>query len=105
MMETLAGQGAIASRSRVVATTFICALSVTVRFTTATGNERKIEAQSAHRSTPMTFNTTRNGAPILCRYREPKSAWPIVFQNPKFFRVPCARPTAIPTRPHTSASQ
>lgn len=63
--KTLAGQGAIASRSRVVATTFMCALSATVRFTTATGNEAKILGQSVHRSNPMTFIATRDGSPVF----------------------------------------
>jgi len=99
-LKTLAGQGAIPVRSRLVATTFIYALSVTVRFTTATGNEAKIPAQSVHLGNPLTLITTRDGAPVFCRDREPTSAWPIVFQNPKFFRAPCARPTPIPTRPH-----
>jgi len=98
--KTFVSQTLIASRSRVVATTFMYALSATVRFTTATGNETKILAQSVHRTNPMIFIMTRDGLPIFCNDRGPKSAQPIVFQSPGGFRTACARPMPIPARPH-----
>jgi hypothetical protein len=91
-------QPAIASRSRVIATTFMYALSVTVRFTTATGNETKIPAQSVHRTNPLIFIMTGDGLPIYCKGQGPKSAQPTVF--PRGFRSACARPMALPARPH-----
>jgi hypothetical protein len=89
---------AIASRSRAIATTFMYALSVTVRFTTATGNETKIPAQSAHRTNPLIFIMTGDGLPISCKDQGPKSAQSTVF--PGGFRSEHARPMAVPARPH-----
>jgi hypothetical protein len=93
------GQPAIALRSRIVATTFIYALSVTVRFTTATGNEARIAAHAVHRSHPMVFLMTGDGLPIFCGDRRPKFALPAAFPSRGGFRAACARPMPGPERP------
>jgi hypothetical protein len=78
---------ALASRPKVLTTTFMCALSATVRLA-STGDERaRIPAQPAHTQDPMVSIMTRDSVPIFCMGWSPKPAQPLVFQRPKACRA------------------
>jgi hypothetical protein len=71
----------LASRPRVLTTTFMCALSATVRLTSAEEGP-KIPAPPVRTYNPMVSVMTGDGAPIFCRSVRPKPAQPIVFRHP-----------------------
>ncbi len=72
---------AITSRRRVVAPAVIYGLSLAVRFTSATGEEVAIPAQSAQRAHPLISIMTRDDAQLPYQDWSPKSAQPIVFRR------------------------
>ena len=72
---------AITSRRRVVASAVIYGLSLAVRFTSATGEEVEIPAQSPQRARPMTSIMTRNDAQLPYQDWRAMSAQPIVFRQ------------------------
>jgi hypothetical protein len=86
---------AITSRRRVVASAVIYGLSLAVRFTSATGEEVEIPAQSPQRAHPMISIMTRNGAQFPFQDWGPKSTQPIVFRHgwpPASTTLGCAPP-------------
>ncbi|TAI67674.1 hypothetical protein [Bradyrhizobium sp. Leo170] len=66
---------AITRRRRVVATALVYGLSLTVRFTSAAGEETEASAQAAQSTSPMI-----SGAQIFYKDWPPKPALPIAFQ-------------------------
>jgi hypothetical protein len=90
------GSHAITSRRRVIASALMYGLSLTVRFTSATGDETENPAQAAQSTGPMPSITIRDGVPTF-RDWPPKLAHSIVFQrgwplNSRSCRAACERP-------------
>ena len=71
---------AIASQRRLVATTLVYGLSLAVRFTSATGEEVEIPAQSMQRTGLVMSIMTRDSAQL------PYAAWGPDAAQPIFFR-------------------
>jgi hypothetical protein len=71
---------AITSRRRGLTTAFVYGLSLAVRFTSATGEEVEIPAQSPQRAHPVISIMTRNDAQLPYQDWGPKSAQPIVYR-------------------------
>src|SRR5947207_284575 len=69
------------SRRKVLATTLMYAISLTVRSTSATGNETEVSTSPTQRIDPMTSVTTKDGVQIYYKDWGPKSAQPIVFHH------------------------
>ena len=97
----LVGPHAITSRRRVVASAIIYGLSLTVRFTSPTGEDTENPAQAAQSSSPML--SVKDGVPIF-RDWPPKLAHSIVFQrsqplSSKACRAACERPMPMPLMP------
>ena len=95
------GPHAITSRRRVVASALIYGLSLTVRFTSPTGEDTENPASAAQSSSPML--SIKDGVPIF-RDWPPKLAHSIVFQRsqpfgPKTCRPACERPMPMPLMP------
>ena len=59
------GPHAITSRRRVVASALMYGLSLTVRFTSATGEEMEIPAQAAQSTSPMISIMIKDGVQIF----------------------------------------
>jgi hypothetical protein len=72
---------AITPRRRVVTSAVIYGLSLAVRFTSATGEEVEIPAQSPQRPHPLISIMTRDDARLPYQDWGPKSAQPIVFRH------------------------
>ena len=68
------------SRRKVLATTLMYAMSLTVRSSSATGKETEISS-TTQRTDPMTSVTTKDGVQIFYKDWGPKSAQPIVFHH------------------------
>ena len=85
---------AITSRRRVVASAVLYGLSLSVRFTSAVGEEVQIPTQSPPRAHPMISIMTRNGAQLPYQDWGPRSAQPIVFRHgwPPSSTLGCAPP-------------
>ncbi|SFJ53122.1 hypothetical protein SAMN05216525_12787 [Bradyrhizobium sp. Gha] len=84
----LVSQSAIlASRPRVLRTTFMCALSATVRFTSAIEEGQKIPAPSVDAQNPMVLITAADDVPLFCRSSRPTRPQPPVFLHPKNCRA------------------
>jgi len=77
----------LASRPRILTTTFMCALSATIRFTSTADGGTKIPAQPAHMHNSLVSPMTGDGAPIFCRGWTPKPAQRIVFSSPSGCRA------------------
>jgi hypothetical protein len=75
------GPLAITSRRSVVASAVMYGLSLTVRFTSAAGEETEIPPQAVQSSSPMISIMTKDGVPTFCKDWGPKSAQPIVFHR------------------------
>jgi hypothetical protein len=73
---------ALASRPRILTTTFMCALSATVRFTSTADGGTKIPLEPAYTRNPVVSIMTGDDVPIFCRGWKPKPAQPIAFQIP-----------------------
>ena len=93
--KNLIGPYAVTSRRRVVASALMYGLSLTVRFTSPTGEETENPAQAAQTASPMLSIMIKDGA------WRPKPAHSIVFQrslplNSRSCRAACERPMPIP---------
>ena len=72
---------AITSRRRAVATAIVYGLSLAVRFTSATGEEVEIPAQSVQRTNPVMSIMTKDGAQLPYADWVPNAAQPIFFRH------------------------
>jgi hypothetical protein len=72
---------AITPRRRVVISAVIYGLSLAVRFTSATGEELEIPAQSPQRAHPRISIMTRIDTRLPYQDWSPKSAQPVVFRH------------------------
>jgi hypothetical protein len=72
---------AIAPRRRVVATALIYGLSLSVRFTSATGEEVEIPMQHMQRAGPMTSIMTKDSVQLPYADWGPIAAQPILFRH------------------------
>jgi len=102
--KNLVGPHAITSRRRVVASALMYGLSLTVRFTSATGEET--ETQAAQNAHPMLSIMIKDGVP-LARNWPPKPVHAIVFQGGQSLRsnscrAACERPTPMQLMPGCS---
>ena len=86
---------AITSRRRALATALVYGLSLAVRFTSATGEEVEIPAQSVQRTNPLMSIMTRDGAQLPYQDWGSNAAQPIVFRRGWPLRVR-QRPAACP---------
>jgi hypothetical protein len=90
------GPSAITSRRRVVASALMYGLSLTVRFTSATGEETESPAEAAQTTGPMLSIMLKDGVPIS-RHWPPNPTHSIVFQrgqplSSRGCRAACERP-------------
>jgi hypothetical protein len=95
------GPLAITSRRRVIASALMYGLSLTVRFTSAAGDETEIPAQAAQSNNPMT------SIMILHKEWPPKFGQPIVVARgwplgSKGCRAACERPMPMSSMPDCS---
>jgi hypothetical protein len=102
--KNLIGPHAITSRRRVVASALMYGLSLTVRFTSATGDETENAAQAAQNANPLLSIMIRDGVPI---HWPVKPAHSIVFQrspslDSRGCRTACERPMPIALMPDCS---
>ena len=72
---------AVTSRRKCLTTALVYGLSLSVRFTSATGEEMEIPAHSPQRAHPMISIMTRNDAQLPYQDWGSKSAQPIVFRH------------------------
>ena len=72
---------AIAPRRRVVAPAIVYGLSLAVRFTSATGEEVEIPAQSMQKINPAISIMTRNGAQLPYADWGPNAAQPVFIRH------------------------
>ena len=98
--KNLIGPYAITSRRRVVASALMYGLSLTVRFTSATGEETENPAQAAQTTSPMLSIMIKDGVPVS-KHWLPKPAHAIVFQRGRPLvsrdcRAVCERPLPMP---------
>jgi hypothetical protein len=77
----------LASRPKVLTTTFMCALSAAVRFASTEAEGTRIPAQPAHTHNAMVAIMTRDGVPIFCMGWRPKPAQPIAMLRPRGCRA------------------
>jgi hypothetical protein len=77
----------LASRPKVLTTTFMCALSATVRFASTGDEGTRILAQPTHTQNALVSIMTRDGVPIFCMGWRPKPPQPLVFQQPRGCRA------------------
>jgi hypothetical protein len=78
---------AIAPRRRLVTTAIVYGLSLAVRFTSATGEEVEIPAQSMQRTNPVMFIMTKDGPQLPYADWGPNAAQPIFFRHGSPLRV------------------
>ena len=80
--KTFVNHLAIAPRRRLVATAIVYGLSLAIRFTSATGEEVEIPAQSLQRTNPAMSIMTNDGAPLpYADWGGPNAAEPIFFRR------------------------
>ena len=79
--KNLIGPCAITSRRRVVASALLYGLSLSVRFTSAAGEEVEIPAQSVQRTNPVMSILTKDGAQLPYADWGPNAAQPIFFRH------------------------
>jgi hypothetical protein len=73
---------AIGPRKRVIATALVYGLSLAVRFTSATGEEVEIPAQSLQRTNPAMSIVADDGAPLpYADWGGPKATEPTFFRR------------------------
>jgi hypothetical protein len=72
---------AILSRRRMIASALMYGLSLTVRFTSAAGEEVEIPAQFPQRKHPVISIMAGNGVQLPYHDWGPKSAQPIIFRH------------------------
>jgi hypothetical protein len=98
--KNIIGPHAITSRRRVVASALIYGLSLTVRFTSPTGDETESPAQATLGNNPMSSIMINVGAQIF-RNLPPNPAHSIVFQrggstsSSRSCRAVCERPMPL----------
>jgi hypothetical protein len=102
--KNLIGPCAITSRRRVVASALMYGLSLSVRFTSATGEEVEIPAQSVQRANPVISIMARNGAQLPYQDWSLRSAQPIAFRegsrlSSEGCRAACESPMPIASMP------
>jgi hypothetical protein len=91
--KTFVSQIAIRSRTRVIATALVYGLSLAVRFTSATGEQVEIPAQSMQRTDPVISITTKDGAELPYADWSPNAARPIFFRHARASSMPsCPSP-------------
>jgi hypothetical protein len=78
--KNIVGPHAITSRRRVLASALMYGLSLTVRFTSATGEETENPPQAVQSTGPMLSIMLKDGAPIS-RYWPPQPVHSIVLQR------------------------
>jgi hypothetical protein len=104
--KNLIGPHAITSRRRVVASALMYGLSLTVRFTSATGEETENPAQAVQTADPLLSIMIRDGVQIS-RDGPPKLAHSIMFQRSPFLgakgcRAACEHSTPMALMPDCS---
>ncbi|PAY09644.1 MULTISPECIES: hypothetical protein [Bradyrhizobium] len=73
---------AIPPRRKLVAPTILYGLSLAIRFTSATGEEVEIPAQSLQRTSPEISMMANNGAPLpYVGWGSPNAAEPLFFRR------------------------
>jgi hypothetical protein len=72
---------AIVPRRRIAATTIVYGLSLAIRFTSATGEEMEIPAQTFQRSNPVMSIVKRDGAQLPYADWSPNAGQPITFRD------------------------
>ena len=72
---------AFVPRRRIAATTIMYGLSLAVRFTSATGEQTEIPAQSMHRADPVMSIMAKVGAQLPYADWGPNAAQPVTFRN------------------------
>jgi hypothetical protein len=77
---------AITARRKVVATALVYGLSLAIRFTSATGEEMEIPAQSVQRTNVMSI-MTKDAAQLPYADWGPNAAQPIFFRHGSTLRV------------------
>jgi len=92
---------AVTTRRRVVASAVLYGLSLSVRFTSAAGEEVEIPAQSVQRTSPVISMMARNQAQLPYQDWSPKPAHPIVFRygwpsGAGACRPACESPASMP---------
>jgi hypothetical protein len=95
------GPNAITSRRRVIASALMYGLSLTVRFTSPTGEETENPAQAAQSISPMLSIMIKDGVPISGDW-PPKPTHSILFQrgrplSSRDCRAACERPMPMPS--------
>jgi hypothetical protein len=98
--KNIVGPHAITSRRRVVASALMYGLSLTVRFTSATGEETENPPPAAQSTSPMLSIMLKDSVPIS-RYWPAKATHSIVFQRGQPLsssgcRAACERPAPMP---------
>jgi hypothetical protein len=78
---------AIAPRRRLVTTAIVYGLSLAVRFTSATGEEVEIPAQSMQRTNTVTSIMTKDGPQFPYADWSPNAGQPIFFRHGSPLRV------------------
>ena len=71
---------AIVPRRKIAATTIVYGLSLAVRFTSATGEETEIPAQSLQRGNPVMSIVTKDGARLPYADPGPNAAQPMILR-------------------------
>lgn len=77
----------LASRPKILTTTFMCALSATIRLASTGDEGPRTPAQLTHMQNPLSLITTGDGVPIFCMGWRPKPAQPLVFPRPRGCRA------------------
>ena len=72
---------AVTTRRRVVASAILYGLSLSIRFTSATGEEVQIPPQSVQRSHPVISLMARSGAQLPYQDWGSRAAQPIVYRH------------------------
>jgi hypothetical protein len=91
--KTFVSQISIRPRTRVIATALMYGLSLAVRFTSATGEQIEIPAQSMQRTNPVMSITTKDGAEFPYADWSPNAAQPIYFLQARASSMPsCPSP-------------
>jgi hypothetical protein len=78
---------ALASRLKVLTTTFMCALSAAVRFASIVDEGMKIPAHPAHAQNAIAAIMIGDGIPIFCLGWRPKPAQPLALPRPRGCRA------------------
>ena len=83
----LVSQSAALARPRVLRTTFMCALSATVRFTSTIQEGQKIPTPPVGAQNPMVLITAAHDLPLFCRSLQPRRPQSPAFLHPKNCRA------------------